>query len=63
MELKDLVVTPIVLLLLYFLAYKIKPKVCTVHTKKYFITALSLKFVGALALGVIYQFYYGGGDP
>lgn len=62
MELKDLVVTPIVLLLLYFLAYKIKPKVCTVHTKKYFMTALTLKFVGALALGVIYQFYYGGGD-
>ncbi|QSE98439.1 hypothetical protein [Fulvivirga lutea] len=62
MELKDFIVTPIVLLIIYFLAYKIRPKVCTVHTKKYFLPALTLKFIGAIALGLIYQFYYGGGD-
>lgn len=62
MQLKDLIVTPIVLFLLYYAAYKIRAKVSTVHTKRYFLPALTLKFIGALSLGLIYQFYYGGGD-
>lgn len=32
-------------------------------TKKYFFKALHLKIIGALAVGFIYQFYYGGGKP
>ncbi len=62
MELRDLIVTPTLLILLYFLAYNLRVKVCTVHTKKYFIPALTIKFFGAILLGLVYQFYYGGGD-
>ena len=62
MELKDLFLTPIYLLLLYAIAYGIRPKVTTKFTKKYFIPALTLKLIGAIGLGLVYQFYYGGGD-
>ena len=30
--------------------------------RKYFFPALTVKLIGALAVGFIYQFYYGGGD-
>ncbi|WOK05585.1 hypothetical protein RT717_21140 [Imperialibacter roseus] len=62
MGLQDLIVTPIYLLLLYALAYWIRPKVTNSDTRKYFIPGLTVKFVGAIALGFVYQFYYGGGD-
>lgn len=62
MQLQDLFITPFYLALFYALAYAIRPKVTNIYTKKYFIPALTLKFIGAIALGIIYQFYYGGGD-
>ena len=62
MGLQDLIVTPIYLLLLYALAYWIRPKVTNRDTRKYFIPGLTVKFVGAIALGLVYQFYYEGGD-
>jgi hypothetical protein len=62
MGLQDLIVTPVYLLLLYALAYWIRPKVTNRDTRKYFIPGLTVKFVGAIALGLVYQFYYGGGD-
>jgi hypothetical protein len=62
MELTDLFLTPLYLALFYALAYAVRPKVTNFYTKKYFIPALSLKFTGAIALGLIYQFYYKGGD-
>ncbi|OUJ73167.1 hypothetical protein [Hymenobacter crusticola] len=62
MELKDLFLTPIYLLLFYGIAFAVRKKVTNKFTKKYFIPALTAKFVGALGLGLIYQFYYGGGD-
>ncbi len=31
-------------------------------TRKYFLPALWIRFAGAIALGMIYQFYYNGGD-
>ncbi len=62
MELKDLFVTPIFIIIVYALAYLIKPGVTDRINRRYFIPALSLKIVGAIALGLIYQFYYGGGD-
>ena len=34
----------------------------TPETKKYFLPALWVRFGGAIALGVVYQFYYNGGD-
>ncbi|MBC6607173.1 hypothetical protein H8B13_10110 [Hymenobacter sp. BT188] len=62
MELKDLFLTPLYLGIFYAIAYTVRPKVTNPFTKKYFIPALTLKFIGAIALGLIYQFYYGGGD-
>jgi hypothetical protein len=61
-ELRDLIVTPAVAMLVYLTAYLIRPYVTDVVNRRYFFPALSVKIVGAIALGVIYQFYYNGGD-
>ncbi|MDX1629268.1 MAG: hypothetical protein R3345_11250, partial [Fulvivirga sp.] len=62
MELRDLVVTPVILFIVYFLAYLIRPRVTDLSIRRYFIPALTVKIIGALTVGLIYQFYYGGGD-
>jgi hypothetical protein len=62
LELRDLIVTPVFLFLVYLLAYIVRPMVTDQVTRSYFIPALTLRMVGCLAVGVIYQFYYGGGD-
>lgn len=62
MTLQDLFITPIYLILLYGVAFAFRSRFTNVDTKPYFIPALSVKFLGAIALGVVYQFYYGGGD-
>lgn len=43
-------------------AYLIRGKVTDKSTKRYFIPALTLKLIGAISIGLIYQFYYNGGD-
>jgi hypothetical protein len=62
MKLQDLLLTPIYLAIFYAIAYAVRGKVTNAFTKRYFIPALTAKFVGAIALGLVYQFYYGGGD-
>ncbi|SET75507.1 hypothetical protein [Hymenobacter actinosclerus] len=62
MDLKDLFLTPFYLALFYGLAFAVRKRFTNALTKKYFIPALSVKFLGAISLGLIYQFYYGGGD-
>ncbi len=62
MELKDFIITPIYLIFFTAVAYFIRPYLTNEQTKKYFLPALWIRFVGAIALGLIYQFYYGGGD-
>ncbi len=62
MELRDFLVTPILLFMVYGAAYVIKPWVTDDVNRAYFIPALSVKIIGAIALGIIYQFYYSGGD-
>jgi hypothetical protein len=62
MELKDLFLTPIYLGIFYAIAFAVRPSFTNKYTKPYFIPALTVKFIGAIALGLIYQFYYGGGD-
>ena len=62
MELKDFVVTPFIVLLVYAVAYVVRPAVCDPNNYKYFFPALTVKIAGAIALGFIYQFYYSGGD-
>lgn len=62
MELRDLIVTPVWICLVYIGAYMVRPYVTDGLNKRYFFPALTVKIVGALALGFIYQFYYSGGD-
>ena len=62
MELRDLVVTPVVIIIIYAIAYLIRRRVTDEINRVYFIPALTVKIVGALTVGLIYQFYYKGGD-
>ena len=62
MELRDLIVTPIWLIVIYVVAYVVRPYVTDSITRKYFLPALTVRIIGALAVGLLYQFYYGGGD-
>lgn len=62
MELRDLIVTPFIIMVVYVVAYIIRPFVTDEINRPYFLPALTLKIAGALALGFIYQFYYHGGD-
>jgi len=59
---KDLLITPIYLLLIITLAYFGRPWFTDKATRPYFLPALLVKLAGAIALGFVYQFYYGGGD-
>lgn len=40
----------------------VRPYVTDGITRRYFLPALALRIIGALAVGFIYQFYYNGGD-
>lgn len=62
MTIQDLFITPIYLILFGVLAYFLRPFFTDQQTRRYFLPALGVKFLGAIALGVIYQFYYGSGD-
>lgn len=62
MELRDLIVTPIVIFIVYAIAYAVRPYVADAVSSRYYFSALTLKIIGAIALGLVYQFYYGGGD-
>ncbi len=56
----DLIVTPLAFFLIMALAYLLRKTTASNETKRYFYPALLLKIVGALGVGFIYQFYYGG---
>jgi len=62
MELRDLIVTPLYLILIYTVAYMVRPWVTDEINRVYFFPALTVKLFGAIALGMVYQFYYDGGD-
>jgi hypothetical protein len=54
---------PFYLILVLFIAYKYKAKHQHEHPAyKYFIPGLLAKIGGAICLGLVYYFYYGGGD-
>jgi hypothetical protein len=61
-DLRDLIITPFLLVLVYTGAYLLRGRLTDEITRRYFIPALTCKIFGALALGMLYQFYYGGGD-
>lgn len=62
MELKDIIITPIFLAVLFpfFLGFRSAQK--DPFDRQLVSIGLTIKFLGALAIGLIYQFYYGGGD-
>lgn len=62
MELRDLIVTPIILFIVYAAAYVVRPWVTDAVNRRYFLPALTVRIIGALAVGFLYQFYYEGGD-
>lgn len=62
MDFKDLLLTPIYLPFIFLVALMFRRRLCDRHTKAYFMPAFTLKIIGAICLGLIYQFYYGGGD-
>lgn len=62
MELRDIVVTPLLLIVVLLASLYIKNRIQDPILRRYFLPALWLKILGALALGFIYQFYYNGGD-
>jgi hypothetical protein len=62
LELRDFIVTPVIIILVYAVAYAVRLYASNADTRVYFFPAITLKIVGALALGFIYQFYYDGGD-
>lgn len=44
------------------MAYYLRPRLCDEINYRYFFPALTVKILGALAVGLIYQFYYTSGD-
>jgi hypothetical protein len=61
-ELRDLLITPAFLILIYGVAFLVRPYATDEVNRVYFFPALTAKIFGALALGVVYQYYYGSGD-
>ncbi len=62
MGVADFVIAPIYILLLTIIAYVLRPFLTDKNTRKYFLPALWIRCFGAISVGLIYQFYYGGGD-
>ena len=59
---QDLIITPIFIVLILLVALLLRRYVTYPETRIYFLPALTAKLMGAIALGLIYQFYYNGGD-
>ncbi|MDW8331328.1 MAG: hypothetical protein RMK43_06720 [Cyclobacteriaceae bacterium] len=62
MDIRDLVVTPLVIIMVYAVSYLFRRRLTDEVTFRYYFPALSLKIAGAIALGLLYQYYYDGGD-
>ncbi len=62
MEAKDIIFTPIYLVLIYVVAYLLRHYLTDNVTKKYFIPTLTIKMIGAIMAGLVYHYYYRYGD-
>jgi len=63
-DLWDLILTPIYLLVLTFLAKQYRDRKYPVghYLRRYYLPGLYVKFGGAIFIALVYQYYYGGGD-
>lgn len=62
LDYKDLLVTPILLVIVYSIAFLIKNNSGNDQINKYLISGLTVKIFGAVFSVLIYELYYGGGD-
>lgn len=62
MNIRDFLVTPILLLIILVAAYMLSTREEDIFSRQIYLPALGLKLISAILLGVIYQFYYGAGD-
>lgn len=63
LSLSDFVLTPIYLGFIYFISKMIQARRIGEHPEyKYYLTGISLKIIGGLALVFVYTIYYPGGD-
>lgn len=62
MDARDFLVTPFLFFVILIVAYLFRPHLTDKVTRRYFIPALTARMVGAIFLGLLYQFYYQGGD-
>jgi hypothetical protein len=59
----DFILTPMYMLIIYFIAYQIKAKQIIKYPEyKYFVKGLTFKIFGGIAFALVYVFYYDGGD-
>ncbi len=58
----DVIIGFIVALVILMMAWVLKPFFTNSLNQKYFLPALILKMISAILLGLLYHFYYGGGD-
>jgi hypothetical protein len=61
-ELRDFIVTPLIILLVYGVAFHLRRRFTDDTIRRYYFPALTLKLFCAIALGFLYQYYYEGGD-
>ncbi|MBL6446875.1 hypothetical protein JMN32_11165 [Fulvivirga sp. 29W222] len=62
MSISDFLFTPILLFIIYIAFYLYYLTLNDELSKKILFPSLTLKVIGALMIGIIYQFYYGAGD-
>jgi hypothetical protein len=62
LDLRDFIVTPFVILGVYAIAFFLRPRLTNEDNRGYFFPSLTVKIVGALVVGLLYQFFYEGGD-
>ncbi|MEP1094469.1 MAG: hypothetical protein ABJG78_05135 [Cyclobacteriaceae bacterium] len=58
----DIIVTPIYASIVLIVAFWYRKRIKDTTLKRYFVPALVVKIVGAISVGLVYQFYYTGGD-
>jgi hypothetical protein len=61
MDIKDIFLTPVYLTIFYLIINSISSSSKDKEFKKILVPAITLKFIGAIAMGIIYQFYYSNG--
>src|SRR5690606_21858858 len=62
--LADYLLLPLYLVIIYTLAFAVRNRLYPEgHPwRRFFISGLTVKICGAIFIGLIYQYYYGGGD-